>query len=118
MHRSKELAFLADIIAALAAGPPPALSMTKRLLTNSFSMSMDEALEYPGDIPSAGGRGGAQHHTHDRGGAPAPPGHPERQGGLGGSARPPHVQLVPTQPDSETSTITLSGPLYFTSTLA
>jgi len=76
MHRAKELAFLADIISAkeaaglglvnrvvpasqldafvadwadrLAAGPPLALSMTKRLLTNSFSMSMDEALEAEG----------------------------------------------------------------------
>jgi enoyl-CoA hydratase/carnithine racemase len=76
MHRAKELAFFADIIAAkeaaelglvnrvvpasqldafvadwadrLAAGPPLALSMTKRLLTNSFAMSMDEALEAEG----------------------------------------------------------------------
>lgn len=76
MHRAKELALLADIISAkeaaelglvnrvvpaseidafvadwadrLAAGPPLALSMTKRLLTNSFSMSMDEALEAEG----------------------------------------------------------------------
>src|SRR5205823_13427233 len=76
MHRAKELAFFADIISAkeaaemglvnrvvpssqldafvadwaerLAAGPPLALSMTKRLLTNSFSMSMDEALEAEG----------------------------------------------------------------------
>ncbi len=73
MHRAKELAFFADIISAkeaaelglvnrvlpasqldafvadwadrLAAGPPLALSLTKRLLTNSLSMSMDEALE-------------------------------------------------------------------------
>ena len=76
MHRAKELAFFADIISAkeaaelglvnrvvssteldafvtdwadrLAAGPPIALSMTKRLLTNSFSMTMDEALEAEG----------------------------------------------------------------------
>jgi 2-(1,2-epoxy-1,2-dihydrophenyl)acetyl-CoA isomerase len=76
MHRAKELALLADIISAkeaaelglvnrvvaasqidafvadwadrLAAGPPLALSMTKRLLTNSFSMTMDEALEAEG----------------------------------------------------------------------
>jgi len=76
MHRAKELAFFAEVISAkeaaelglvnrvvpasqldafvadwadrLAAGPPLALSMTKRLLTNSFSMSMDEALEAEG----------------------------------------------------------------------
>jgi enoyl-CoA hydratase/carnithine racemase len=76
MHRAKELALFADIWSAkeaaelglvnrvvpaneldafvadwadrLAAGPPLALSMTKRLLTNSFSMSMDEALEAEG----------------------------------------------------------------------
>jgi len=76
MHRAKELAFFADIISAkeaaelglvnrvlpasqldafvadwadrLAAGPPPALSMTKRLLTNSFTTTMDEALEAEG----------------------------------------------------------------------
>ncbi len=76
MHRAKELAFFADIISAkeaaelglvnrvlpasqldafvaewadrLAAGPPLALSMTKRLLTNSFTMTMDEALEAEG----------------------------------------------------------------------
>jgi 2-(1,2-epoxy-1,2-dihydrophenyl)acetyl-CoA isomerase len=76
MHRAKELAFFADIISAkeaaelglvnrvvpaaeldafvddwaarLAAGPPIALSMTKRLLTNSFAMSMDEAVEAEG----------------------------------------------------------------------
>ncbi len=76
MHRAKELAFFADIVSAkeaaelglvnrvlpateldafvadwanrLAAGPPLALSMTKRLLTNSFSMTMDEALEAEG----------------------------------------------------------------------
>ena len=76
MHRAKELALLADIISAkeaadlglvnrvvapdqldafvadwadrLAAGPPLALSMTKRLLSNSFSVSMDEALEAEG----------------------------------------------------------------------
>src|SRR5262245_26082106 len=76
MHRAKELALLADIISAkeaaemgmvnrvvpadqldafvadwanrLAAGPPLALGMTKRLLSNSFSMTMDEALEAEG----------------------------------------------------------------------
>jgi 2-(1,2-epoxy-1,2-dihydrophenyl)acetyl-CoA isomerase len=76
MHRAKELAFFADILSAkeaaelglvnrvvpaseldafvadwanrLAAGPPLALSMTKRLLTNSFSTSLDEALEAEG----------------------------------------------------------------------
>jgi 2-(1,2-epoxy-1,2-dihydrophenyl)acetyl-CoA isomerase len=76
MHRAKELAFFADIISAkeaadmglvnrvlpagqldafvaewadrLAAGAPLALSMTKRLLTNAFSMTMDEALEAEG----------------------------------------------------------------------
>jgi enoyl-CoA hydratase/carnithine racemase len=76
MHRAKELALLADVVSAkeaaelglvnrvvaasqidtfvadwadrLAAGPPLALSMTKRLLTNSFSMTMDEALEAEG----------------------------------------------------------------------
>jgi enoyl-CoA hydratase/carnithine racemase len=76
MHRAKELAFFADIISAkeaaelglvnrvlppsqleafvtdwadrLAAGPPIALSLTKRLLTNSFSVTMDEALEAEG----------------------------------------------------------------------
>ena len=76
MHKAKELALLADIISAkeaaeiglvnrvvpsseldafvaewagrLAAGPPLALSMTKRLLTNSFSSTMDEALDAEG----------------------------------------------------------------------
>jgi enoyl-CoA hydratase/carnithine racemase len=76
MHRAKELALLADIISAkeaaemglvnrvvpageldafvadwagrLAAGPPLALAMTKRLLTNAFSTSLDEALEAEG----------------------------------------------------------------------
>ena len=76
MHRAKELALFGDIISAkeaaelglvnrvvapgdldrltdewasrLAAGPPLALSMTKRLLTNSFAMTMDEALEAEG----------------------------------------------------------------------
>ena len=76
MHRAKELAFFADIISAkeagelglvnrvlppgeldafvtdwadrLAAGPPIALALTKRLLTNSFSATMDEALEAEG----------------------------------------------------------------------
>jgi 2-(1,2-epoxy-1,2-dihydrophenyl)acetyl-CoA isomerase len=76
LHRAKELAFFADIIDAkelaelglvnrvvpadqldafvtdwadrLAAGPPLALSMTKRLLTQSFSLTMDEALDAEG----------------------------------------------------------------------
>lgn len=76
MHRAKELALLADIISAkeageiglvnrvlpaseldafvtdwadrLAAGPPLALSMTKRLLSGSFSSTMEEALEAEG----------------------------------------------------------------------
>jgi enoyl-CoA hydratase/carnithine racemase len=76
LHRAKELAFFADIISAkeaaamglvnrvvppseldafvadwadrLAAGPPLALAMTKRLLTNSFALSMDEALAAEG----------------------------------------------------------------------
>jgi 2-(1,2-epoxy-1,2-dihydrophenyl)acetyl-CoA isomerase len=76
MHRAKELALLGDIISAkeaaelglvnrvvpageldgfvadwaarLAAGPPLALSMTKRLLTNAFAVGMDEALEAEG----------------------------------------------------------------------
>ena len=76
LHRAKELAFFGDVISAkeaaelglvnrvvapaqldafvadwadrLAAGPPLALSMTKRLLTNSFAVSMDEALEAEG----------------------------------------------------------------------
>ena len=76
MHKAKELALLADVISAkeaaeiglvnrvvpsseldafvadwanrLTAGPPLALSMTKRLLTNSFSTTMDEALEAEG----------------------------------------------------------------------
>ena len=76
VHRAKELAFFADILSAkeaadmglvnrvvpageldafvtdwanrLAAGPPLALAMTKRLLSNSFSMTMDEALEAEG----------------------------------------------------------------------
>ncbi len=76
MHRAKELALLGDMIGAqdaahlglvnrvvpaseldacvaewatrLAAGPPIALGMTKRLITNAFSMTMDEALEAEG----------------------------------------------------------------------
>ena len=76
MHRAKELAFFADIISAkdaaalglvnrvvpaaeldrfvsdwadrLAAGPPIALALAKRLLSNSFAVSMDEALEAEG----------------------------------------------------------------------
>ena len=73
LHRAKELAFFADIIDAsqaaefglvnrvvpadeldgfvddwasrLAAGPTLALSMTKTMLNNSFSLSMEQALE-------------------------------------------------------------------------
>jgi len=73
LHRSKELAFFADIISAkeaaelglvnrvvpaaeldglvadwasrLAAGPPLSLSMTKTMLNKSFETSMDQALE-------------------------------------------------------------------------
>jgi len=41
-------AFVADWADRLAAGPPLALSMTKRLLTNSFTTTMDEALEAEG----------------------------------------------------------------------
>jgi enoyl-CoA hydratase/carnithine racemase len=73
LHKAKELALLADIISAteaaeigivnrvvpadeldgfvaawaqrLAAGPPIALSMTKAMLNNSFSVSFDQAVE-------------------------------------------------------------------------
>src|SRR6202011_1940849 len=73
LHKAKELALLADIISAkeaaemgivnrvvlpkeldgfvagcaqrLAAGPPVALSMTKTMLNNSFSVSFDQAVE-------------------------------------------------------------------------
>ena len=73
LHKAKELALLADIISAkeaagigivnrvvpagdldafvadwarrLAAGPPIALSMTKTMLNNSFSVSFDQAVE-------------------------------------------------------------------------
>lgn len=41
-------AFVADWADRVAAGQPLALSMTKRLLTNAFAMSMDEALEAEG----------------------------------------------------------------------
>ncbi len=40
--------FVADWAARLAAGPPLALDMTKRLLTNAFAMSLHEALEAEG----------------------------------------------------------------------
>ena len=74
LHKAKELAFFAEVISArealdlgivnrvvpageidafvldwatrLAAGPPLALSMTKALLNQSFSATMDEALEH------------------------------------------------------------------------
>jgi len=76
MHRAKELALLGEIISAkeaaelglvnrvvpadqldtvvgewatrLAAGPPIALSMTKRLVSESFNVTMEEALEAEG----------------------------------------------------------------------
>lgn len=76
MHRAKELALFGDIISAkeaaeiglvnrvvpageldafvadwanrLAAGPSLAMAMTKRLLSNAFAVSMDEALEAEG----------------------------------------------------------------------
>lgn len=76
MHRAKELALLTDIIDAsyaaeiglvnrvlpdaeldafvddwatrLAAGPPIALAMTKRLLNNSLNVTMEEALDDEG----------------------------------------------------------------------
>jgi enoyl-CoA hydratase/carnithine racemase len=76
MHRAKELALLAEIIDAqeandiglvnrvvadgdldsfvddwatkLAAGPPIALAMTKRLLNNSFNVTLEEALDDEG----------------------------------------------------------------------
>jgi 2-(1,2-epoxy-1,2-dihydrophenyl)acetyl-CoA isomerase len=76
VHKAKELALLADIISAqeaeklgivnrvvpaaeldafvddwaarLAAGPPLALSMTKKLLNDSLAMSLDQALEAEG----------------------------------------------------------------------
>ncbi|HSB60645.1 MAG TPA: enoyl-CoA hydratase [Vicinamibacteria bacterium] len=83
MHRAKELALLADIISAkealdmglvnrvvpagqldafvadwadrLAAGPPVALALTKRLLSNAFAVSMDEALEAEGMAQTVNG---------------------------------------------------------------
>jgi enoyl-CoA hydratase/carnithine racemase len=76
LHKAKELALLADIVSAaeaerlgivnrvvpaaeldafvddwaarLAAGPPLALSMTKKLLNDGLSMSLDQALEAEG----------------------------------------------------------------------
>jgi 2-(1,2-epoxy-1,2-dihydrophenyl)acetyl-CoA isomerase len=76
MHKAKELALFADIVSAkealemglvnrvvpageldsfvsdwagrLAAGPPIALSLTKTMLNNAFSVSMDQALEDEG----------------------------------------------------------------------
>jgi enoyl-CoA hydratase/carnithine racemase len=76
MHRAKELTLLADIIDAataeriglvnrvlpddevdafvadwaqrLAAGPPIALAMTKRMLNNSFAVTMEQALDDEG----------------------------------------------------------------------
>ena len=76
MHRAKELAFFADIISAkeaeglglvnrvvpaaqlddfvddwarrLAAGPPIALAQTKRLLTNAFEVTLEQALDDEG----------------------------------------------------------------------
>ena len=76
LHRAKELAFFADVVSAeeaerlglvnhvvphagldtfvdqwagrLCEAPPLAIHMTKRLLNNSYSMSLDEALQYEG----------------------------------------------------------------------
>jgi 2-(1,2-epoxy-1,2-dihydrophenyl)acetyl-CoA isomerase len=76
LHRAKELAFFADVVTAaeaerlglvnhvvphasldefvddwaarLCEAPPLAIHMTKRLLNNSYSMSLDEALQYEG----------------------------------------------------------------------
>ena len=76
LHRAKELAFFADILSAkeaeamglvnrvvpageldafvddwasrLASGPPIALAQTKRLLTNSFEVTLEQALEDEG----------------------------------------------------------------------
>ena len=110
MHRAKELALLADIISAkeaeemglvnrvvsageldafvddwaerLAAGPPIALGMTKRLLSNSFSMTMDEALEAEGMAQSVNSG------TEDTaGGHPRVPrkARPQVQGPVGGA---------------------------------
>jgi enoyl-CoA hydratase/carnithine racemase len=41
-------AFVDDWAATLAAGPPLALSMTKRLLNQSFGVGVDQALEGEG----------------------------------------------------------------------
>jgi 2-(1,2-epoxy-1,2-dihydrophenyl)acetyl-CoA isomerase len=41
-------AFVADWAGRLAAGPPIALAMTKRLLNNSFSVTLEEALDDEG----------------------------------------------------------------------
>jgi 2-(1,2-epoxy-1,2-dihydrophenyl)acetyl-CoA isomerase len=48
-------AFVGEWANRLAAGPPLALSMTKRLLTNSFSMTMDEALDAEGMAQTVNG---------------------------------------------------------------
>ena len=76
LHKAKELAFFADILSAkeaeamglvnrvvpageldafvddwasrLASGPPIALAQTKRLLTNSFEVTLEQALEDEG----------------------------------------------------------------------
>ena len=58
LHKAKELAFFGDMVSAadlgavvdawarrLAAGPTVALSLTKSLLNNAFSTSIDQALE-------------------------------------------------------------------------
>ena len=83
MHKAKELAFFADIISAkeaegiglvnrvvpaaqlddvveewarrLAAGPPIALAQTKRLLTNSFEVTLEQALEDEGMAQTVNG---------------------------------------------------------------
>lgn len=84
LHKAKELAFFADIISAkeaesmglvnrvvpagqldafvadwaqrLAQGPPIALAQTKRLLNDSFDVTLDEALEREGWAQTVNGR--------------------------------------------------------------
>ncbi len=58
-------AFVADWAGRLAAGPPIALAMTKRLLNNSFNVTLEEALDDEGLSQTVNfgdeghGRGGA-----------------------------------------------------------
>jgi len=84
LHRAKELAFFADIVSAkeaealglvnrvvpagqldafvadwahrLAQGPPIALAQTKRLLNDSFDVTLDEALEREGWAQTVNGK--------------------------------------------------------------